>query len=331
MKTLTAITAAALLSVAAVGAHEKHEHAEGAGFFGQAAEYVHVLLNPLPIYGLALGVFALGARLLARSRPAQAIAPGIFVVTAASAWPVAHYGKKAYARVRQKADEAGQPWLDEHMDRAEKSIYAFYITAALAAVTLAEMKKFPKAATPLTIATLVTALASVGLDVWIAKAGGQIRHPEFRAESEFSTNAPPHEHGASKQAHEGMQPPNTGGEHKHGETSESSDGKIPMPETLEGLSKAIHAYHGELESVVNAKKFSEVQSGASTIGALAKKLVEIAPADRKTAIESGVTKINQALTELRSSAETGSDSVMKTRFKEFEQALQELGQQITKQ
>lgn len=103
-----------------------------------------------------------------------------------------------------------------------------------------------------------------------------------------------------------------------------------MPETLEGISKAIHAYQGELESPVNAKKFSEVQSGVSTIGALVKKLVEVAPADRKTAIESGVTKINQALTELRSSAETGSDSVMKTRFNEFEQALEQLEQQIAK-
>ena len=104
-----------------------------------------------------------------------------------------------------------------------------------------------------------------------------------------------------------------------------------MPETLEGILKAIHAYHGELEFAVNAKKFSDVQSGAKTIGALAKKLVEVAPAERKPVVESGVTKINQALDELRSSAETGSDSVMKTRFKEFAQALEQLEQQMKKQ
>ena len=331
MKTLTAFVLAVLVGATAASAHEKHEHAEGAGLFGQPPEYVHVLLNPLPVYGLALGIFALGGGLIARSKPARAIALGIIFATAASAWPVAHYGHNAYARVREKADETGQLWLDEHMERAEKSIYAFYVTAALAAITLAGMKKLPKAATLLAIATLVAAVVSVGLDVWISKAGGQIRHPEFRAESASSTNAPPHEHGAMKQAHQGMQSPDARGEHKHEETSESFDGKIPIPETLEGISKGIHAYHRELESAVNAKKFSEVQSNAKTIGSLAKRLVEVAPADRKTVIENGVTKINQALAELRSSAETGSDSVMEMRLKEFEQALQELEQQITKQ
>ena len=119
--------------------------------------------------------------------------------------------------------------------------------------------------------------------------------------------------------------------HKHETTiSEPSAEKIPLPTTLDGVWKAIHAYYGELESAVNARQFGEAQSGAKTIGALAKKLVEVAPADRKPVVEGGVTKINQALDEIRSSAETGSDSVLKTRFKEFEQALEQLEQQMRK-
>lgn len=34
-------------------------------------EYVHVLLNPLPVYATALGVIALAVALLARSQPPQ--------------------------------------------------------------------------------------------------------------------------------------------------------------------------------------------------------------------------------------------------------------------
>ena len=114
-------------------------------------------------------------------------------------------------------------------------------------------------------------------------------------------------------------------------TSEPAAGKIPMPETLEGIWKAILAYHGELESAVNARNFGEVLSGAKTIGALAKKLADVAPPDRKSVVEAGVNSMNQALGELGSSAETGSDSVMKTRFKEFQQALEQLEQQMKKQ
>ena len=113
-------------------------------------------------------------------------------------------------------------------------------------------------------------------------------------------------------------------------TSEPA-GKIPMPESLEGIWKAIQAYHGELESAVNAKKFGEVQSGAKTIGALAKKLADVAPPDRKPVVEAGVNSVSQALGELGSSAETGSDSVMKTRYKEFEQALAQLEPLMKKQ
>lgn len=330
MKTRSALLMAALVSTATALAQETHDHPAGGGLFGLPPEYVHVLLNPLPVYGMAMGVLALGAALLARNKTAQVIALGLVIVAAVSVWPVAHYGQNAFKKIRDLADEPGQTRLAEHMERSDKLIYVFYATALLGVAALVSQRKFPKAATPLTAVTFIVAVASLGAGGWISKAGGQIRHPEFRGESAPLANAAPHEPGAAKQSHEGMQPPGPGTKQKHGETSDPSAEKIPMPETFEGVLRAIRAYHGELESGVNAKKFSEVQSGAKTIGALVKKLVEVAPADRKPVVESGVTKIHQALDELRSSAETGSDSVMKTRFKEFQQALEQLEQQMKK-
>lgn len=328
-KFLTVAAAVSLLAVGTALAHEGEMHTAGSGLFGLPPEYVHVLLNPLPVYGLAAGILALGAALLARNKAAQVIALGLVIIAAASAWPVALYGKSAYQDIRGKADGVGQQSLDKHMGRAEKSIYIFYAAALLGVAALTAQGKFPKAATPLALATLIAGAASLGAGGWISRAGGQIRHPEFRGASAPSTNAVPHEHGAPAQSHE-KTPPQKAGEHKHGETAGPSAEQIPMPETPEGILKAIHAYHGELASAVNAKKFSAVQSGAKTIGALAKKLIEVAPPDRKPVVESGVTKINQALDELRSSAETGSDSVMKTRLKEFEQALEQLEPQLKK-
>ncbi len=183
MKSLKIIIA--LLGVVSVAssvalAQEGEIHASGGGLFGLPPEYVHILINPMPVYGMAMGILALGAALLLRNKTAQVIGLGLVILAAASAWPVAHFGESAYKQIRGLADEAGQVALDEHMERADKLIYFFYATALLGVAALVSLKKFPKAATPLAVVTLVAAIASLGAGGWISKAGGQIRHPEFR-------------------------------------------------------------------------------------------------------------------------------------------------------
>lgn len=143
-------------------------------------EYLHVLLNPLPVYGLALGILAMVVALALRSRSAQITALVIVFVSALSAAPVIHYGERAYDRVKSMSDHGGDEWLDAHAQRAERAEPAFYILAALAAAALIVPWKWPKCATLLSVSTLVGAVIVLGLGIWIAYAGGQIRHKEFR-------------------------------------------------------------------------------------------------------------------------------------------------------
>ncbi len=148
----------------------------------QQPEYVHVLLNPLPVYGLAVGIIGLIVAMFLRSRPAQVTALILILIGGASAWPVAHYGEEAYDRVLSMADNDGQAWLEAHERRAEKLQYFFYVLAVLAAAAIFLPKKWPAIATPLAIATLLLALVSLGAGGYIAYAGGKIRHREFRLE-----------------------------------------------------------------------------------------------------------------------------------------------------
>ena len=143
-------------------------------------EYIHVLINPLPVYGLAMGLLGLIIAFFLKSRPAQIVALIIVLITAASAWPVYEFGEQAYDRVLSMADEPGQAWLDEHQDRAEKLIYFFYAVALLAAVALVAPRKWPHSATPLVIAVILLTAVTLGLGGYIAYAGGKIRHREFR-------------------------------------------------------------------------------------------------------------------------------------------------------
>ena len=150
----------------------------------QQPEYLHVLLNPLPVYGLAVAVFGLIAAMYLGSRGGQITALVLIFATAISAWPVAHYGEAAEDRVLAVADEAGQAWLKAHAHRVDELIFVFYVLALVSAAAIFAPKKWPKSARPLAIATLLLALVSLGAGGYIAYAGGKIRHREFR-------NSPP--------------------------------------------------------------------------------------------------------------------------------------------
>ena len=153
-------------------------------------EYVHVLLNHLPIYGTILAAVALAISLVLRSRAAQITALILTLIAGTSAYPVFVTGQRAYKTIRGMADDAGADALDEHMDRAEKTIGAFYFLAALAVVGLLLPIKWPKTAFPLATLTLVVAILCSGIAVYIAQPGGRVRHPEFRS---GETPTPPSE------------------------------------------------------------------------------------------------------------------------------------------
>ena len=146
----------------------------------QQPEYLHVLLNPLPVYGLALGFLALLVAISLRERRADFVALTIVFVSAVSAWPVAEFGEHGYDRVISMADPPGDAWLDEHAARANKVLWVFFVVAGLAVVTVVVPMKFPGAARPLLLATLIGTAACLGCGAWIGYAGGQVRHPEFR-------------------------------------------------------------------------------------------------------------------------------------------------------
>lgn len=144
------------------------------------SEYLHVLLNPLPVYGLAVAALALALALAFRNRPALVMALALVAVTSLSAWPTYALGRRAYEVVNTTVDPAGQEWLEAHQHRAEKLIWTFYVLAALAGAGIAVPLRWPTTALPLAVLTLLGALGVLGAGGWIAYAGGKVRHVEFR-------------------------------------------------------------------------------------------------------------------------------------------------------
>lgn len=145
-------------------------------------EYIHVLLNPLPIYGLLVAWIGLIAALVSRSRRAQIATLTLVFICSVSAWPVYEFGQQGYDRVLSMADEDGQAWLDAHEDRAEDLIWIFYGLAALSAIAIAAPIKWPRTSVSLVVAVLLLGAVTLGTGSYIAYAGGRVRHREFRNE-----------------------------------------------------------------------------------------------------------------------------------------------------
>src|SRR5436309_7567282 len=99
-------------------------------------EYVHVLLNPLPVYGLLISWIGLIAALISKSRRAQIVTLILVFITSISAWPVYEFGKEGYDRVLAMTDDDGNAWLDEHQARGKKLNYVFYSLAILSAAAI---------------------------------------------------------------------------------------------------------------------------------------------------------------------------------------------------
>ena len=157
-------------------------------------EYVHVLLNPLPVYGLLLSLIGLIIAFVLKSRRAQIATLALVLISSLCAWPVYEYGEDGYDRVLAMTDDDGHAWLDEHLHRADKLIYIFYALALLSAIAIAAPLKWPTSAAPLVIAVILLGALTLGSGCYIAYAGGRIRHREFRNEPAPPIKAEQDEH-----------------------------------------------------------------------------------------------------------------------------------------
>lgn len=144
-------------------------------------EYVHAAINHFPLIGLLVAMVAVLMSLLARLRLATVLSLALLTVLALSVWPVTYFGEAGYDRVLSMADDDGQAFLRYHMNLADRWVFLYYITAGVAALAIGLNWKWPKALLPLSILALVLAAASLTAGIYIAHAGGEIRHREFRS------------------------------------------------------------------------------------------------------------------------------------------------------
>jgi hypothetical protein len=166
-------------------------------------EYIHVLLNPLPVYGLFVALLGVLATSIFRSRAGQVACLVLVILTAGSAGLVRYYGEEGYDRVKSMTTRKEEAWLEAHKKRGESPwFWSFYVTTAFAFLALLACLVIPRIATPLVALTVLSGLFSLGVAAWISHAGGLIRHPEFQQgpPPEAQATGPPPEEVPPQQA-----------------------------------------------------------------------------------------------------------------------------------
>ena len=143
--------------------------------------YRHVLLNHLPITGLAVAACVLAFGIFEDRWQSIVVGLGLCLVTSGSAVLVMQSGDAAYPQLFEQLDGHGQAWLDHHVHLAESWGRLLPANAILAAIGLGVGQRRLAWRRRIGIGVLVTTLAALVAGSVVAEAGGKIRHSEFRS------------------------------------------------------------------------------------------------------------------------------------------------------
>jgi hypothetical protein len=143
------------------------------------ATHFHLLLNHLPVLGIAFGLGLLVFGLWQRSTELKKTALGIFVLVALATVPVYLTGEPAEDGV-EKLPGVSKPFMEQHEEAAS---VGFIAAGVLGIASLAGLIWFRHGrALPIWYgrSTVGGALVVGILMAWVANLGGQIRHTEIR-------------------------------------------------------------------------------------------------------------------------------------------------------
>jgi hypothetical protein len=154
--------------------------------FPDTAEHWHVALNHLPLIGVAASIIPLLAGAVLRQRPLVLTGLIMVVLFGGSTALVMNTGEEAEERFEHgeaaaQLDDVGEQWMHVHEDRAHLAAKIAYGTAAFALLAFILALAWRRSMLIVSILALLGAAGTVGAMAWVADAGGQIRHPEFRS------------------------------------------------------------------------------------------------------------------------------------------------------
>jgi formate hydrogenlyase subunit 3/multisubunit Na+/H+ antiporter MnhD subunit len=145
------------------------------------AAHLHLLLNHIPILGTIFGLLLLIYGMWRNSDQIKRASLGAFILTALVTIPVYLSGDGA-ADIVGSLPGVSIDIIRQHDDSAGITLIAIEILGAVSLVSLWISRRLLELKRWMTLSALLLAVISSGLGAWTGNLGGQVHHPEVRAD-----------------------------------------------------------------------------------------------------------------------------------------------------
>jgi len=139
---------------------------------------IHLWLNHFPVMATMIGFLVLFYGLIKNSGEAKKIALAVFVLSAAIAVPVYLTGEPAEEIVEEQPGII-EDNIEAHEDAALNAFVGMEILGLLSLAGLLVFRGDKPFSVGFSVASLLVAVAVIGLMTWTAHLGGKINHPEL--------------------------------------------------------------------------------------------------------------------------------------------------------
>lgn len=137
-------------------------------------EYLHLLLEPLPLYGLGIGLTFVIVSFLFGEAKSRMLALAIICVSCASVWPYIDLRDKATPRILATRSPDFAPLIQEQTQRRKDWSWPYYVMALLSAIALATSKS-PQGR-PLLFLVVIFGAAVFWFSIWMHKKECEVYH-----------------------------------------------------------------------------------------------------------------------------------------------------------
>lgn len=152
--------------------------------------HLHLMLNHIPLFGALFASLLIGWGLLRKSEDVLRLGLALAFVVGIATWGVMLTGSPAEEVVEHMADVSRRT-IHAHEEASEWATYVIAAAGLVSLVALLMVRKRRQAGRGLSILALVISLVGLAAVARASLLGGEIRHPEARAD--FVVPAEAHE------------------------------------------------------------------------------------------------------------------------------------------
>lgn len=140
-------------------------------------EYAHLLLESLPLYGLAFGLVVLVIAFLTGERKSRFLAIALMGLSCASVWPYIDIRLSATPRIIAVRPVEFRSDIEKQTQRRQDTAWAYYTMAGLCAVALAMQRG--RYARHAVMVVVLCGMVLFWISVWLHHKESELYHPNI--------------------------------------------------------------------------------------------------------------------------------------------------------